>query len=387
MPQTTILLLIAFIESFVTILDERSVYFFCKERLGFSAAENLWLALAFGSGYVFAAWRAHWLASRIGARRQLAIVIAVLIGVHAWLFFFVSAPVMYVAMVLLGLANGAKWPVLEGFLGGGLAPAQTARVMGRFNIAWSSAVPLALASTGPLIGIHPTALFIAGGVGSLVSLGLCGFLPTDPAPPLPAAPNSARHEHPEHLAGLLVASRWLMLAAYISVFVFAPLAPGIFERLNCPTEWAPAASGLLDAMRLAAFVTLGLWTGWRGRARWQILAMIALPLGFFMVILGASLPVVIVGEMLFGLAAGLSYSSAMYCAMVVKDASVDAGGGHELMIGFGLMIGPLAGLAGDWIKTAADSQPTGYVTAMAPLLGVCIIAAIYSIYKRPAPET
>jgi len=382
MKTTAVLLLIAFIESFVTILNERGVYFFCKERLGFDSGMNLWLALTFGAGYVLAAWGSHWLSSRIGERRQLLIVIAVLVAVHAWLYFCVSPLVMFIAMALLGLANGAKWPVLEGFLASGLSPSQTARIMGKFNICWATAIPLALIATGPLIAISPTMLFLVGGVISLGSLCLTVLLPRNPAPPKAPDMDTARHEHPEHLTGLLVASRWMMMAVYISMFVFAPLAPSIFEKLGCSRQSAPATSGMLDAMRLAAFILLGFWQGWRGQARWLIVTMIVLPVGFFMVILGTSLPVVIVGEILFGFAAGMSYSSAMYCAMVVKEASVDAGGGHEAMIGLGLMIGPLAGLAGESLFKATDSFATGYITATAPIIGLCITAALWSIYKH-----
>ena len=383
MNRIRILLLIAFFESFVTILDERGVYFFCKERLAFGSGENLWLALTFGAGYVFAAWRAHWLASRIGERRQLLIVIAILIGVHGWLYFFVSPVTIFVAMAMLGLANGAKWPVLEGFIASGLTPSQTAHTMGRFNMTWAAAVPLALAATGPLTSIHPTVLFLVGGAMSLTAFIAALFLPPGVEPPLPAPPDSKRHEHPEHLAGLLVASRWIMLAAYIAIFVFAPLAPKIFERLGCPRSLAPATSGILDAMRLAAFVLLGFWRGWRGRARWLVASMIALPAGFFMVILGPNIPTVMIGELLFGLAVGISYSSAMYCAMIVKEASIDAGGGHEAMIGLGLVIGPLAGLVGESLCESGASFAQGYVTAMAPVLAACTAAAIYAIYKRP----
>ena len=111
--------------------------------------------------------------------------------------------------------------------------------------------------------------------------------------------------------------------------------------------------------------------------------MVLLPAGFFMVILGANITTVLIGEILFGFAAGMSYSSAMYCAMVVKEASVDAAGGHESMIGLGLIIGPLAGLAGDFIRSVTGSFAQGYITAMAPVLGICIAAAIWSIHKRP----
>jgi len=122
MAQTSILLLIAFIESFVTILDERGMYFYCEKHLRFSAAQNLWLALAFGGSYVLAAWRSHWLASRIGEKRQLLGVIALQVLMHAMLWFAATPVTMFVAMGVLGLANGLKWPVVEAYVAGGLDP-------------------------------------------------------------------------------------------------------------------------------------------------------------------------------------------------------------------------------------------------------------------------
>ena len=70
----------------------------------------------------------------------------------------------------------------------------------------------------------------------MVSMCACFLLPKSPDAPIAAPPDAGRHEHPEHLAALLVASRWVMLAVYISVFVFAPLAPRIFERLGTLIE-------------------------------------------------------------------------------------------------------------------------------------------------------
>ena len=57
------------------------------------------------------------------------------------------------------------------------------------------------------------------------------------------------------------------------------------------------------------------------------------------------------------------------------------------MIGPGLMIGLLAGLVGESLYAATDSFAQRYVTFMAPVLGICITAAIWAIYKRlPDPR-
>ena len=195
-------------------------------------------------------------------------------------------------------------------------------------------------------------------------------------------PGRAETTDSARLARLLVASRWMMLGAYISMCVIAPLAPRIFDNLGCSPEISPAASGVLDVMRLAAFIGLGLYQGWRGQARWLGATMLALPAGFFMIVLGPNITVVLIGELLFGFALGMSYSSALYCAMVVKEAAVDAGGGHESMIGLGFLIGPLAGLLGEQLSASTGSYALGYAAAMGPVLLVCIGAATWQLVKK-----
>ena len=47
----------------------------------------------------------------------------------------------------------------------------------------------------------------------------------------------------------------------------------------------------------------------------------------------------VAGELLFGWAVGEVYFAALYYAMVVQNASVEAGGGHERIIGLGFALG------------------------------------------------
>jgi hypothetical protein len=151
-----------------------------------------------------------------------------------------------------------------------------------------------------------------------------------------------------------------MLSSYLLLFLLAPLMPFIFQRLELPLRLAPGAAALLDVLRLSSFALLAGWKGWHGRALPLALAGAILPVSFFMVLFGQNLPVVLLGEALFGAAAGLAYYSALYYAQLSKNASVDAGGAHESLIGLGFALGPLAGLLGH----ALTGPIGGYVPAM-----------------------
>jgi hypothetical protein len=67
--------------------------------------------------------------------------------------------------------------------------------------------------------------------------------------------------------------------------------------------------------------------------------------------------------------------------MVVKNAAVDAGGGHEGLIGLGFAVGPLAGLAGTRLAPAAGSLFWGTTIAIAPVFLVCAAGALLPILK------
>lgn len=80
-----------------------------------------------------------------------------------------------------------------------------------------------------------------------------------------------------------------------------------------------------------------------------------MPLGFGAIVFGSSLYTVVLGEVGFGVLAGVTYYAALYYALVVKNASMDAGGAHEGLIGLGLVRGPGVGLVGHWVASAGGS--------------------------------
>lgn len=372
------ILLVSFIESFATILVERAAYFFTHRQLQFSDALNLWLAAAFGVAYIAGALASHRLSLRAGEKRLLLAVVAGQMLVHLGMGSYPSAPAIFVGCAALGLLNGLKWPILESYVAAGYGPDQAAAAIGRFNISWALAVPLSLAVAGPVIEAWGSGLFfLAAGLNAVAVLLI---LPVAPRPPY--LPHDHPHRPPSHVLDrygrMLIASRWLMLLSYSSLWILAALMPHIFAGLGVGVALAAGLSGLVDVCRLTGFVVLGRAGGWYDR-RWPLAAaMAALPVSFALVLWGPSLAAVLAGEVGFGLAAGTIYYSHLYYSMVIKNASVDAGGVHEGLIGLGFTVGPLLALAGGLLSSHVG-EAAAISIGVLPLFLLCSAAAVAKI--------
>jgi len=373
---------LSFIESLGTILIERAIYFFSHERLGYSEAQNLGLALVFGVTYTLGAALSHGAARRLGDRRALAATLLALFALHLLMVLAPAGVVLSLAFGAVGFFEGAKWPIVESYVGAGLSPHQQLGAVGRFNVSWALAVPIAIAASGPLIASGwPASLFALAALANLVALAL-----------LPRLPAAAPHLEPSHPSRqdegklaryreLLASSRWTMLSGYALMFLLAPLLPVVFQRLGRPVVEATFWASCMDAVRVCTFAALAALPGWHGRTGPLWLAALGLPLGFLAVIAGPTLAVVLAGEIVFGVLAGVTYYAALYYAMVVKNAAVDAGGGHEGLIGMGLAIGPAVGLLGGMLSRGGNNPLIGISVAASPLLIACWFGACRALVR------
>lgn len=373
---------LSFVESFATILLERAIYFFSQERLGYSEPQNLALALCFGATYIAGAASSHALAARLGERRALSWTIGVLLLLHAVLALAPGGWWLPVLFGLIGALEGAKWPIVESYVAAGLDPEAQQRAVGQFNVSWALAVPLALAVSGPLIASgFPSALFWLATGCNVLALGLLARFPArvqhltalHPSRPLGAALDRYRV--------LLGASRWSMLASYALMFLLAPLLPEVFRRLGQSVPRATLWASCLDAVRVATFAGLALFPGWHGRRLPLVLSAIGLPIGFGAILFGRTLGTVLLGEVVFGVLAGLSYYAALYYALVVQNGSVDAGGDHEGLIGVGLVVGPIIGLIGHGLVRLGGPHPLGLLAAALPFVLVCWLGALRALAR------
>ncbi len=389
------LLLVTFIESIATIFIERGEMFLTRDRLHFSDPANLWLALLFGLTYCIGSFSSHRVTHRVGERRMVLASLAVQVAICTGMGLLLHPAVIFIGSGLLGATYGLKWAVIESFVSAGLDSRQTAKVIGRFNIAWSAAVPVALFPSGVIIASWPPALFFLPAVISIGSLWLLRNLPAKPAHRERLQADGQAVMAAQRTAGLLAFSRWQMLSSYSLMFILAPLTPGIFARLGYTVRLQTVLAALLDVVRLTTFYLLHRTVKWHGRFGPLISAMLVMPLGFFLIILApnvmamaagstpAGVAAALAGEVLFGMAAAMTYYAALYYAMVLTNAAVRGGGAHEGVIGLGFALGPAAGLIGSRIAPGV-----GTLIGVLPLLIVPAAASmrIWSATKRLATE-
>ncbi len=374
-----LIILITFIESFVTAMVERGVSFYAEHELGFSQPQTLTLALLFGAAYVTGALSSHRAADFFGERRWLILLIVAHIVLHLGLAMDPSTPAVFIFNTLLGASSGSKWPVVESYVSAGQTPRKAAASVGHFNIAWSSSVVPAVALGGLLIESWSPSLFL---LPALLNLGVIALIMR-----LPARPVHLPSDHPlqptdcqkVRIQSLLLCSRWLMFASFTLLFLLTPLLPYIFRRLGFTPGPATAMVSLIDLARFVTFVALQRYVGWHGRASLLIWTAVLMPIGFLLMLTSDHLPLILIGEAVFGAASGLTYYAALYYAMVMKNAAVEAGGAHEGMIGSGLVVGPAMGLGAIYLSSSAGDTSTTMLATVAPFLVICTAFALWAL--------
>ena len=374
-------LLTTFLQSISTVLIARGIFFYTEKFHHFSKIENLLLALVYGLSYAGAAIISHRFAERFGERRSLLITLILQIPLMI-MFMTGNLSMLIIATIFSAALYGMTWPVVESYIVSGDTPKIAVKSIGWFNISWSTSNPIALLSAGFLIDTNHWALFAAASVLTLAAASLVTTFPRRPEHLSEDHPERPSEEIISSYESLLIASRWLMFCSYSLMWILAALLPLIFSRLNVPVTYASPLSAVIDIMRFAIFVTFPFWTWWHGRKAPLFLVMAGLPLGFFLAMFGTNVPVIVIGEAVFGVSAATCYYASLYYAMVIKNAAVEAGGAHEGVIGMGFAVGPMLAVAGLWCGTAWNSEMLGITAGTLPLIFLCTLKSISNLRKR-----
>jgi hypothetical protein len=401
MPSRYRLFLFTYVLSVATTLIQKGAFFFTTDRLKFNDTGNLWLALVLGVTYIVGALASHALSKRAGEKRVLLAALLLQTLATCAIAACPTAWGVILGIAFMSLFNGVTWPITESYVSAGLSPSETSRYIGWYNIAWASGVPTAVWIAGPLIALCGAGMF-------LVSAGLClasAAMLLDLAPP----PDHHAPDHPDRPApdqvapysAQHIASRCMLLVSYSLTFILSAVMPEQLKAAGVPLQLATLLFGVLDAFRVVAFIFMirtHRWHGRRGLVAWMI---VLLPLGFFATLLGTgaggvlavklglsgvaaryeTAALIVAGEVIFGLAMGITYYAALYYAMVVANASVESGGAHEALIGSGFAIGPAVALLGSTLAVTLGSPAAGVVAGAAPLAVVFIVGAWWAAAK------
>lgn len=350
-------LLFTFTNSIGSAISNAGIYFLAESRFGFTKAESFGIGVLYGVVYIPAAMLVGPLLRRLpqgsawaNPRGVLCLVMLLMAGVCLLPTIVPQAWTVWVFILVYSPLAGMLWPITESYVSGGRSGRVLRSAIGRFNIAWSSALVIGLLAMAPYVKSHPlTVLLVLAGVHGLTTLVLAGFSRA------PAAHNHEEHEpHPESYTRLLSFVRVLLPTAFMFLAALAPYLATARKQLGLSEQAGPILASVWMAARVATFFLLERWLGWHGKWTTPLLGVGCLLLGFAAVVLapstlgasGPALPVFVSGLAIFGVGVGVIYCAALYYAMEVGSAQVDAGGTHEMLIGIGYTIGPVCGLAG-----------------------------------------
>jgi len=352
--------------------------FIAKRDYGFSESENLALYLLIGFVYVTGAIISGICTRKLKPFVSLRTIIAILLMTVAVAcslpLFFTSDFVMWTAGGVSGFCSAWLWPIVESYLVAGRHGPEMRRAIGWWNLVWMIAVAGVMLAMAPLMDEHASMVIVGLGVLNLAALGVLPWYTKNP----PEHDEAISVEHvPDGYRGLLKGARVLLPLSYVINGVLAPLLPYVLAGIAIDIFWQTPVVSIWMISRV--FVTALMWQsgGWHGK--WSLLwvALVAMASGFICILSANALPLLIVGLILFGGGMGVTYYAALYYAMAVGRAKVDAGGKHEAFIGGGYMVGPIVGLVS--IQFAGSSLETSEGSAFGVIIYVVLAIMVLAI--------
>lgn len=326
------------------------VFFVTHKRYDFSEVQNLSLAFVMGAIYIVGALAVGPALRRLAARSSRITSRLVLVALMVAMGLVCALPVLverewsiWLFGALYATLTGGLWPIIESYISGGRRGKDLRRAIGAFNLVWASAVAVAYWGMTPFLKDNPLGVIAALGLVHLVCIPLAIAAPREPARHL----EDIHEPHPANYYDLLVTFRWLLVLCFILLYVVTPILPSQLAALEVHENWFTRLASIWMVCRVLMFLLMQHWEGWHGRWRTPFWTGGALIGGAAIIIVAPTVPALITGLVLFGVGAGGVYCGALYYAMEVGAAEVEAGGKHEAVIGAGYAIGPLTGL-GAW---------------------------------------
>ncbi len=329
--------------------------FIAKRDYAFSESQNLALYLLIGLLYVPGALSSgkviSFIQQYVSTRSFLAIILSIETVVCLLPLFFSGPWVIWVAGAVAGLCSAWLWPIVESYLVAGRHGADMRRVIGWWNIVWMVAVAAVMFAMAPLMTNHASMVIVGLGAMNLSALFVLPWYRKNPSA---HEVSKAKQHVPAVYKDLLYGARVLLPLSYVINGVFAPLLPFVLSGLLVDIAWQTPLAAVWMLARVGATGWMWKTGGWHGR--WSVLwfAIGSMALGFVLILSALNLAILAFGLALFGIGMGVTYYAALYYAMAVGNAEVDAAGKHEALIGSGYMIGPIIGLV--TIQLADSSQ-------------------------------
>jgi predicted MFS family arabinose efflux permease len=366
------------------------LFFLLRDRFGYDDRLNLRAAALHGVVYVFAAWQGGRFAERRGYVTSLRVGFLGLLVSMAAGSLMSSAVGVLVVVVAYTVALLLIWPALEALATADVPPERVPHAVGVYNLTWSGSAAVAYFTGGPIydrIGAHlvfslPAGLFLLQCIAVWMWPSRAGAsTETAEAVERVATPMStAGGLRPRPARGVtFLRLAWLANPlSYVAIYTLLAVVPGLASSLGLTPTQAGLICSIWFFARLVSFSVLWRWTGWHYRFRFLVAGYVLLVTSFLAIVVAPTVVVLVVGQVLFGASAGLTYYSSLFYSMDLNDTKAEHGGLHEAGIGLGILAGPAVGTLSLQLWPA---RPHAGALAVAALL-TCGLAAMFLIWRR-----
>lgn len=383
-PLTAILLL-TFLGSVSTAVLWSGLSFIAKHGFGYDERWNFALYIVMAATYIVGAFASGPVMRRLQGRFSHRAALAWVFATQTALSLLPLVIKHHIIIWLVGCSTSVLaamlWPIVESYLTAGRHGSAMRSAMGWWNITWTSAVALSMIGMAPFINEqHPE--YAKYAIVALVPVSLLGLLVLRWFARDPAAHDEASWkasitiEYPL----LLRSVRVLLPLSYLLIGALSPLMPYRLAEVggeDLGAVWHTPATAVWMLARVLAVAFMWRLRFWHGRWGTLLIGGTGMAIGFAIIVGVDQLMPLLVGLALFGAAQGVVYYAALYYAMSVGGAAVDAGGTHEGLIGLGYTIGPAAALAGLELHRAGlmASAAGGIITMVTSAMALAAIPA------------
>jgi MFS family permease len=336
------------LNSFSTTLFFTYVYFYTQKEFGFGILRNLLLAAVLGAAYSASAYFAGQFAQKAGYLTSVRWGIGLMI-----ILLLVGSQIdaMWPTLAIVVLANMAlslTWPALEAMMSDGEPPVRLQSLVGIYNVVWAVTGGIGYFSGGLMLDkLGPKSIFYVPAGLLVVELimafrmahtGKAQEVVESDLPLLQRIPDGASSPIPP---GVFLKMAWIANPlAYLSINTVLSSVPTLAKQF----QFSPMQAGFICSIwyfaRAGAFVLLRVWSRWHYQFRYLAGAHIALILSFAAMLGVHNIFVLVVSQIIFGVAIGLHYYSSLFYSMDVGEHQGESGGFHEATIGAGNSAGP-----------------------------------------------
>lgn len=387
-----------------TFVVTSGIFFLTRHGYRFSEFENYALGVMLGATYIVGAKMAGPMLRRLkrhipgltsrGFLTALMVIMCLLCTIP-WLAAQLSDPTpegdrppawpIWLLVFAYSPLTGVLWPMVESYVSGGRRGHELRSVIGWWNVVWSSALIISSLGVSKLVEHHAALAILLLGMVHVVAAVLVRSFGPEPG----AHEHDDPHEVPPIYHKLLITFRLLLPMSYLVSSALLPGLPRVMERAGIAVDWAVAVAAVWLLARSISFYAYQRWGGWHGRWWPAIFGPGVLLTGFGIAVLTTRVatgsivvPLVVLGLALFGVGMATIYSGALYYAMEVGQAEIDAGGTHEALIGVGYTAGPLCGLLAQLAVQKKLIEADGFEPAMLITVGSVCAVVVGLVLRR-----